>query len=192
MLPSGGGCYGGAMALSDCHFATDRLIVGEWSRLLTSSPAEGLRNDFVVSLLTEAVTRDLPPQWQGAYDADRASQWFVERQSESTVLLVVERSDGHPVGLLILSASGNSHPPLDVRVGYMIKEGAWDRGLASEVVAGLADWCRASGVVRSVIGGVAEGNQASARVLTKNGFVPLVTDTDDRTAEAEFILTLTP
>lgn len=177
------------MALSDCHFATDRLIVGDWSLLLIGNTAEGLRNDFVVSLLTEPVTRHLPPHWQGPYDADRASQWFDQRRSESTVLLVVDRSDRSPLGLLILSETTNGDPSVDVRVGYMIKEDVWGRGLATELVAGLADWCRTDGTVRSLIGGVADGNEASTRVLTRNGFAPLARSTDDHSKEAEFALT---
>jgi ribosomal-protein-alanine N-acetyltransferase len=187
-----GGCYGEPMALSNYHFETDRLIVDDWSRLLTGNTAEGLRNAFVVSLLTEAVTRDLPPQWQSPYDRDRASQWFVERQSESTVLLIVDRSDGLPVGLLILSESANSDPSLEIRLGYMFNESNWGRGLATEVVAGFADWCRTNGSVRSVIGGVAHGNNASARVLQKNGFVPLICGTDDPVDETQYTLTFTP
>ena len=30
-----GGWYGGLMAISECCFETDRLVVGDWSRLLT-------------------------------------------------------------------------------------------------------------------------------------------------------------
>jgi len=96
------------MALRDCYFETERLIVHDSSRLLTCGPAEELRNAFVVSLLTEAVTRDLPQGWQGPYDTDRAASWFVERQSESTVLVFVDRSDGRPIGLLILSEPEDS------------------------------------------------------------------------------------
>jgi RimJ/RimL family protein N-acetyltransferase len=180
------------MALSDCYFETDRLVVDDWRRLLTGDTAEALRNSFVVSLLTEAVTRDLPPQWQGPYDTDRASSWFVERQSESAVFLIVDRSDGRPVGLLILSDSANSNPPLDVRLGYMIHESAWGRGLATEVVAGFADWCRTNGNIRSVIGGVADGNNASARVLQRNGFAPHISGTGHPADEVEYILTFTP
>ena len=115
-----GGWYGGSMAISDCCFETDRLVVDDWPRLLSVDTAEALRNTFLVSLLTDPVTRDLPPAWQGPYDTDRASSWFVERQSESTVLLIVDRSDGRPVGLLILSEFANSDPSLDIRLGYMI------------------------------------------------------------------------
>ena len=180
------------MALRDCYFETDRLIVHDWSRLLTGSTAEELRNTFVVSLLTEAVTRDLPPGWQGPYDTDRAASWFVERQSESTVLLIADRSDGRPVGLLILSEPENSYRSLDIRLGYMIDESAWGRGFATEVVAGMADWCRTNGTIRSLIGGVADGNSASARTLQKNGFVPHVKSADHPASEVEYTLTFTP
>jgi ribosomal-protein-alanine N-acetyltransferase len=176
------------MAISDCYFETDRLVVDDWSRLLTVDTAEALRNTFVVSLMSDPVTRDLPPAWQGPYDTDRASSWFVERQSESTVLLIVDRSDGSPVGLLILSESGNSDRSLDIRLGYMIDENAWGRGLATEVVAGFAEWCRADGNIRSVIGGVTDDNSASARVLQKNGFVPHNKNTDYPANTVEYIL----
>jgi RimJ/RimL family protein N-acetyltransferase len=184
--------YRDPILLTECRFKTDRLVVDDWSRLLSGDTAEELRNTFVVSLLTEAVTRDLPPGWQGSYDTDRAASWFVEHQRESTVLLVVDRSDGIPVGLLILSESESSDGPPDVLLGYMIDESAWGRGLATEVVAGFAGWCRANGTMRSVRGGVSDGNGASARVLQKNGFVPHIKSADHPADEVEYTLTFAP
>ena len=186
-----GGWYGGSMALGNCSFETERLVVDDWSRLLAGEAAEAMRDRFVVSLLTEAVTRDLPPGWQGPFDMDRAASWFVERQSESTVLLIVNRSDGRPVGLLILSETNASDRGSDVRLGYIIAGSAWGGGLATEVVAGFADWCRTSGTVRSVVGGVADGNSASARVLQKNGFAPHINSVDPLADEVEYTLTFT-
>jgi ribosomal-protein-alanine N-acetyltransferase len=180
------------MAISDCCFETDRLVVDDWPRFLSVDTAEALRNTFLVSLLTDPVTRDLPPAWQGPYDTDRASLWFVERQSESTVLLIVDRSDGRPVGLVILSESGNSDQSLDIRLGYMIDENAWGQGLATEVVAGFADWCRADGTIRSIIGGVTDVNSASAQVLQKNGFIPHDESTDHPADKVEYKLTFSP
>ncbi len=116
--------YGGSMALGDCSFETDRLV-DDWSRLLTGDAAEALRDGFVVSLLTAAVTRDLPPGWQGPYDMDRAASWFAERLREGTVLVVGGRSDGRPVGLLILSESENSDRARDVRLGDVFAESVW-------------------------------------------------------------------
>lgn len=148
------------------------MEVGDWSRFLTGDNADELLNTFLVSLLSEAVTRDLPPGWQGFYDEDRASLWFGERRREGPTLLVVDRSEGRPVGLLILAESGNTCGHGDIRLGYLIHEDVWGTGLATEVVAGFADWCRTNGTIRSIVGGVTDGNAASARVLQRNGFVP--------------------
>lgn len=160
------------MALSDCSFRTDRMDVDDWARFLTGDNADEVLNTFLVSLLSEAVTRDLPLGWQGLYDEDRASLWFGERRREGPTLLIVDRSEGRPVGLLILVESGSTRGLVDIRLGYLIHEDLWGTGLATEVVAGFVDWCRTNGAVRSIVGGVTHGNAASARVLQRNGFVP--------------------
>ena len=179
------------MAIRTCSFVTDRLVVDDWSRLLAGDSAETIRDSFVMSLLSDAVTRDLPSGWQGRYDMDRAASWFAERQREGTVLLIAGRSDDNPVGLLILSESERSDGASDIRVGYVIAESAWGQGLATEVVAGLADWCRANGTIRSVVGGVADSSGASARVLQKNGFIPTLTD-HHRDDGVEYTLAIMP
>ena len=139
------------MALSDCYFETERLVVDDWSRLLAGGTTDVLRDRFVVSLLTEAVTRDLPPGWQGPYNTDRAASWFADRQSDGTVLLIVNRSNGLPVGLMLLSEALRSDSSVDIRLGYMIVENSWGTGLATEVVAGMVDWCRRDGDRKSVV-----------------------------------------
>lgn len=173
----------------NCSFETERLIVDDWSRLLTGHVAEELRNRFVVSLLTAPVTRDLPAEWQGPYEIKRAASWFAERQSESTVLLIANRYDSSPLGLLIMSEDGPGKQGRDIRLGYLIVESAWGTGLATEVVAGVTEWCRADGTIRSLIGGVDDRNTASARVLEKNGFVPDANDSEDRATGVEYTLT---
>jgi len=179
------------MSLGNCSFETERLVVDDWSRVLTGDDPQALRDGFVLSLLTDAVTRDLPPEWQGPFDEDRAASWFAERQSESTVLLIVDRSDDRPIGLLILSETNNDDRGSDIRLGYIIAENAWGRGLATEVVAGIAGWCRTNGTIRSIVGGVADGNSASARVLQKNGFVPHFAVVDLPADNVEYTLTFT-
>jgi len=179
------------MALRNCYFETERLVVDDWSRLLIGDAAEALQDSFVVSLLTETVTRDLPPGWQGPYDTARAASWFADRQSESTVLVIANRSDRGPVGLLILSESKNGDSATDIRLGYIIAEDSWGRGLATEVVAGIADWCRTDGTIRSVVGGITASNSTSARVLQKNGFVPHTNGGDHPADQVEYLLTFT-
>ena len=122
-------------------------------------------------MLTKPVTRMLPEGWQGAFSEERARQWIIERNNEGTTLLVVSRSAGEPVGLMILYESiGRSTAAVELRLGYILAEEVWGEGLASELVGGFVSWCKVNNVA-SIAGGVARANVASRRVLEKNGFV---------------------
>ena len=59
---------------------------------------------------------------------------------------------------------------LSLRLGYMLAESSWGKGLASELVRGVVEWCENKDVA-SVTGGVERDNIASRRVLEKCGFV---------------------
>ena len=75
------------------------------------------------------------------------------------------------VGFLFLNGEYSSDPNLiDVRLGYLLSEETWGRGLGSELIKGLIDWCRNAENVSSISGGVEIGNKASIRVLEKHGF----------------------
>jgi len=124
----------------------------------------------VAGMLTEPVTRALPPQWQGEFSRERASRWIQERDAESTVLLATGKSTQQPVGLVILSEE-----PDAIRIGYVLSESAWGQGLATELVTGFVDWCRSRPGVSKIFAGVEASNPASVRVLEKSGF-HLVTD----------------
>ena len=57
----------------------------------------------------------------------------------------------------------------EVEIGYGLAPAHWNCGYASEAVAALCERAFARGIVR-VCAGVDEANEASARVLRKNGF----------------------
>ena len=57
----------------------------------------------------------------------------------------------------------------EVEIGYGLAPAHWNRGYASEAVAALCERAFERGVVR-ICAGVDEANEASARVLRKNGF----------------------
>jgi len=158
------------MSLDTCYFETERMTVGDWSQLVTDEANDGQRNEFLAALMTDAVTRDLPRGWQGPYDSDRVVAWLAERENESTVLFAADRSSHRPVGVVLLSECDTDHGHFGLRLGYMVAEEHWGQGLASELVEGLASWCRANASVQTLVGGVARDNTASARVLQKNGF----------------------
>ena len=169
-------------ALDDCSFKTDRLSVGDWTR--QSACHEWLDNRGVIlsGLLTPGVTRWLPSGWQGQYDPTRAEEWLLDREAEGPVLFVVETATV-VVGVMMLFES----PQTDVRLGYLLAEQAWGRGLASELVGGFVCWYEANPAIRHLVAGVDQDNVASVRVLEKNGFVPSVRS-DESGTELTFVL----
>jgi len=158
--------------LDECSFETDRLTIDSWR--FQSARYEWLedRGLMVRSLLTASVTQGLPLGWQGEYDRVRGEAWFSDREVEGPVLVAVEPGRSEVVGLLLLFESEvDGFDDVDVRVGYLLAEQAWGRGLASELVAGLVEWCQTRPLIRSLHGGVDSDNTASIGVLEKNGFV---------------------
>lgn len=179
-------------ACGACAFETDRLLVREWH---SASPEEWPEQNLaalVTRVMTEPVTRSLPSSWQGEYTAERAAGWIAERDSEGATLLVLERSTRQAVGLLMLFESVAEDEPdgVDVRVGYLLAESAWGEGIASELIEGLVEWSRAQAPIRSLAGGVARDNVASARVLEKSGFRQVEVERGDPGSERLFELGL--
>lgn len=156
------------MQAASCSYTTHRLTVGPWHRV---GQQLGLDlNTTVSELLTPAVTAHLPPAWAGPFHPEQVTHWLAERDAEGTMLLVVDTSSESAVGFVTLFEDEEDGGEL--RLGYVLGEATWGRGLASELVAGLIVWLREHTDLEAVIGGVDVDNPASARVLTKNGFQP--------------------
>ncbi len=151
-----------------CRFDTVRLSADEWRR-----QAERHKVDLValaVDMMTPATTRGLPELWQGSFTVERAQAWIEERNSESPTLLVIERSSGRAIGLLILFETPDNTQGCEMRIGYLFEEASWGQGYARELVAGLVAWAQMEAGIHSLTGGVAANNPASVRVLESNGF----------------------
>jgi RimJ/RimL family protein N-acetyltransferase len=145
--------------------------VKEWHSLSADEWTPQDLADVVKTMLSVRVTRSLPTAWQGAYTVERAHEWIKERDREGATLLAVERSSQLPAGLVILfEECDHGVDGAKVRLGYLLAESAWGKGMASELVRGFVGWCRKAGV-SSIVGGVERDNAPSRRVLEKNGFV---------------------
>eukprot|EP00038_Savillea_parva_P015746 m.221581 g.221581 ORF g.221581 m.221581 type:complete len:179 (+) comp32012_c0_seq1:215-751(+) len=164
-----------------CRFQTERMQVGEWRSLPVSETDMALA---VARILTAPVTRSLPPDWQGDYDQRRARQWLEDRQKEEAmVLLASDCATQDALGLMILH-DDRERKGHCMRIGYLLAEHVWGKGLATELLHGFVEWCRKHGVT-ALIAGVASENGASQRVLEKNGFVKL-TNTSQPAADELF------
>lgn len=157
--------------MNSCAFETDRLSVREWRRGPSNHEHQRGLAHVVAAMLTEAVTRSLPVSWQGIFTTERARAWIDERDKEGTLLIVVETLTHQIVGLVILSET-QVEGRVEVRIGYLLSEDVWGKGMASELVDGFVKWCHGQTSISSIVGGVAVDNLASRRVLEKNGFTP--------------------
>jgi len=177
------------MVCKACAFETNRLRIKEWHSL---SRDDGELARVVAGILTGPVTRSLPTTWQGGYTVKRARAWIEERDNEGTTLLVVEKSTGQAIGLMILfEIDADSFPgEIEVRIGYLLSESAWGQGYATELVRGFVGWCREYTKIRSLVGGVERDNAASARVLEKSGFQSVQDEAEIGHQEQIFRLTL--
>lgn len=157
------------MLCKTCAFETDRLDIKEWQ---FSALNQTQQHDFaltIAGIFTEAVTKSLPEAWQGKYTVQRAFEWAQAREAEGTTLIVAEKPNTVPIGLMILFEV-EQQQQIEVRLGYLLAEAVWNQGLASELIKGFVQCCRAILGVYVITGGVAKNNLASQRVLEKNGF----------------------
>jgi len=160
--------------LSD--FETARLTVFHWRGTLRDAKQRLALEQELLSVLTPEVLEFLPPSLAVPEAKNGVSLWIDAREAESQVFLVTERETNKVLGLLFavaMNAVGKSGLDEDtVHLGYLFKTSAWGQGYASELIGGFV-----SNLPRSnrptVLAGVAHGNEASMRVLLKNGFEKL-------------------
>lgn len=134
-------------------------------RALTRADADGLR-ELVNS---DRVYRYLPTfLFERKYADIQAvvDRLYTECFRESIILGVFR--DGDFCGLAELY--GYRDPIHKVSVGYRLLERCWGRGIASEALGLMIDYLYGETDIEIITASTMVENQASARVLTKNGF----------------------
>ena len=156
------------MSLS--NFKTARLTVSHWRTSLSNPRELSNLEHRLQSLLTETVLRHLPEPLHRGHGKDWITDWIKERDAEADVALIRSRDNGDLVGLLIL-AEFEDQDGRTIHIGYLFGEPHWGKGFASELIGGLVLAAQAESPL-TLVGGVEVKNIASAKVLTKSGFVP--------------------
>ncbi len=160
-----------------CNFKTERLQVCSWKSITRDKASEQIFEERVISILTPKVTESLPTGWQGIKTRPSAKKWIVERAHESVFLSVQHLSSSETVGFIFLYVLESEKTNYNLRFGYLLAESVWGKGLGTELVKGLVDWCENVGDINSISGGVERDNIGSIKVLEKVGFVPSTIDT---------------
>lgn len=159
-----------------CNFKTLRLSVSSYKQNINNSDFESSFAKKVIEILSPAVTKSLPDGWQNIKSVSKAQEWIKDRNEESHFMSVQTLSDKQTVGYIFLNESKSDTELLDLRFGYLLSEKVWGKGLGTELILGLLNWCQEAGDIRSISGGVEKDNIASIKVLEKTGFSISVSD----------------
>ena len=170
------------------RFASARLMVTPVASPSGDPGSCALLVRDLPEILSEPVLRHLPEalQWRSAQADLRA--WIEQLSDGSDVFRIDDAVNGRLVGLLII-ARMSEDAAADWHLGYLFAETAWGRGFATELLQALVTVCRDMDPRPArLVGGVGRDNPASARVLTKAGFLPAA-DLSTQTTDM-FVLTL--
>lgn len=124
----------------------------------------------IVDILTRNVAKFLPPDWKDVSSHDKAISWLESRINDGDVFSVLIQENMECIGFIFLHGITSEKAENEVRLGYLISEKYWGKGVASELVGALIEFCKKKGNVGKIIGGVSPKNIGSVKVLTKNNF----------------------
>jgi ribosomal-protein-alanine N-acetyltransferase len=155
---------------SDFRFDTKRLIIRPYVSSRHSDQDTHLVSLQTVNIMTPAVTRFLPQEWQDIDAILKADLWLKEREKESHVLLIQQAGKAEILGFLFLHESAGETGGHDIYLGYLLKESCWGQGYGTEIIKGLVNHCSRLKGINALIGGVPSENIGSVKVLEKCGF----------------------
>ena len=152
------------------NYTTNRLRVRSWKHHIKDLDSKEKFARRVIEILTPDVTRSLPEGWQNISTVEHAKQWIDARDDESHFITIQLLSTDETVGFIFLYESDNEDDNYSLQFGYLLSESVWGKGLGTELLNGMIDWCKAQRDIISISGGVETDNIGSIKVLEKTGF----------------------
>ncbi|MBR5713153.1 MAG: GNAT family N-acetyltransferase [Lachnospiraceae bacterium] len=145
-------------------FETEHLLV----RKFRTDDAERLYEYH----LDENVKKWMPNEsYEDIGEAEETIEFFsgcVEKDGLPYVLAVVSKETGELIGDTGINEVEGK--PDEVEIGYVISDRYSGRGYATELVEAMTKYVVAKFGIKGLYGRVMHGNDASARVLEKNGY----------------------
>ena len=146
------------------QFETTHLYI----RKFELSDAEHLYRNHSEEAMRKWIPNEYYADIAEAKNAIRFYHSCVETRHLPYVLAVEAKETGELIGDTGINEV-DGHPQ-EVEIGYSISEKFSGRGYATELVKAMSEFAFKSFGIRILYGRVLYGNDASARVLTKNGY----------------------
>lgn len=152
-----------------CGFKTRRLYVYNLRCVTSTGDGDDLYRD-IVRILTPNATRFAPDDWRPIVNRQDAIAWLDHRLAESPVFVVKEIMSTDVVGFVFLYPISLPSGLTELRLGYILGEAYWSRGLGTELMEGIIGWARQNTGIAKISCGVARDNAASIKMLERNKF----------------------
>ena len=154
----------------NCLFTSNRVSVLNWNHIESALEFEHSRIQSVLQILTPNVTKAVPEGWQKIKSNNEAESWIQRRKIEGNFYGIVLSETTEIIGFLFLYPVKDVEDLVQLRLGYLLREEVWGKGIGTELINGLVEWARHTELIASIAGGVEKENLGSIRVLEKNGF----------------------
>jgi RimJ/RimL family protein N-acetyltransferase len=154
----------------NCLFETPRVSVLKWEFIESQTELKNSTTESVLKIMTPNVTKSLPDGWQNLDTISKAERWITERKEDSNFYSITLTATHEIIGFMFLYENNEIEESNELRLGYLLTESIWGKGMGSELIKGLVKWSKDLGVINSISGGVEQDNIGSVRVLEKNGF----------------------
>jgi RimJ/RimL family protein N-acetyltransferase len=123
-------------------------------------PSSSLVDDEAI----EAILNDLLPNLS---DPDKDPCFY-------TMWIIICKKEQAITGGICFHGEPNENG--EVEIGYGTDDGYRNKGFMTETIAGLVTWLRTKPDIKAIIAETTDDNEASVRVLQKNGFTILKKD----------------
>ena len=142
----------------NCLFSTSRVSVLNWSFVESQAKFKNNLTQRVSEIMTPNVTKALPDDWQNLDTTDKVENWIYERIMDSNFYAITLTKSKEIIGFLFLYSENETVEYFELRLGYLLTESIWGKGIGSELIKGLVDWCDSTGIIKSISGGVEKDN----------------------------------
>lgn len=126
-------------------------------------------NNLVLYANNINVWNNLRNYFPSPYTEEDAKHWLEKMATDSPIVNLAIEADGEAIGGIGLILNADVYV-YSAEISYWIGEPYWNKGIATEAIRQMIEYCNYYFDIVRIYAEVFETNKASMRVLEKNGF----------------------